>query len=138
MAKIFVSRLLLVGLIVVGALTILMSGVGLVMKNRLGGFWLGIIEQTGVPIDAAVRAQLQGTGGITALDIASMLFQLVLGALFLFSGIQMRKLVAWPLALTGAILAVVPCCSGCCCIGIPIGIWAIATLVRPEVKQSFN
>jgi hypothetical protein len=31
----------------------------------------------------------------------------------------------------------IPCVSGCCFLGIPIGIWAIITLGNPDVKVAF-
>ena len=32
----------------------------------------------------------------------------------------------------------VPCISPCCLVGLPIGIWALVVLNKPEVKGSFH
>jgi hypothetical protein len=32
----------------------------------------------------------------------------------------------------------VPCISPCCLVGLPIGIWALVVLNKPEVKSSFH
>ncbi len=41
------------------------------------------------------------------------------------------------LAFTGAIFAMLPC-SLCCLGGLPVGIWALVVLNRPEVTKAFN
>ncbi len=40
--------------------------------------------------------------------------------------------------LTGSILAVIPCFSPCCLLGIPIGIWALVVLNQADVRQAFQ
>ena len=40
--------------------------------------------------------------------------------------------------MTASILAVVPCVSPCCLVGLPIGIWALVVLSKPEVKSQFT
>ena len=44
----------------------------------------------------------------------------------------------YPLALTGVIINLIPCCSSVVILGIPFAIWAMVLLVRPEVKASFS
>jgi len=39
--------------------------------------------------------------------------------------------------VVASILAMVPCISPCCLLGIPIGIWALVVLMKPEVQQAF-
>ena len=51
---------------------------------------------------------------------------------------QMKALENYPLALTASILAIIPCLSPCCLVGLPIGIWAIVVLSKPEVKAAFH
>ena len=36
------------------------------------------------------------------------------------------------------IIAMVPCISPCCLVGLPIGIWALVVLMKPEVKAAFR
>ncbi len=73
----------------------------------------------------------------------SNVFQGIIGLAFsgfvIFGGLQMRGLKNWGVALAAAILAMLPCGSNCCCcVGIPIGIWALITLTKPEVKSAFS
>ncbi|MBF5043829.1 hypothetical protein FGE12_15625 [Aggregicoccus sp. 17bor-14] len=65
---------------------------------------------------------------------------IVLSGLMLLGGLKMKGLQSYALALTGAIVAVIPCMgvNGCCCIGMPVGIWALVVLMRPEVKGAFR
>lgn len=50
----------------------------------------------------------------------------------------MKQLQKWTLAVTASILAMIPCLGPCCLIGIPIGIWALVVLFKPEVKSAFT
>ena len=50
----------------------------------------------------------------------------------------MKSLTSYGGAMTGAILAVIPCFSPCCIVGIPIGIWALVVLNDPVVKKGFS
>ncbi len=34
--------------------------------------------------------------------------------------------------------AMIPCVSPCCLLGLPLGIWALIVLVKPEVKAAFQ
>jgi hypothetical protein len=77
--------------------------------------------------------QLYGPVGI-----ASCAFQLILSVLLLMGAVKMLALRNYGLALTAAILAVVPCLTPCCFIGIPFGIWALVILNKAEVKSEFS
>jgi hypothetical protein len=50
----------------------------------------------------------------------------------------MRKLDSYGLAMTASIVALIPCISPCCVVGLPIGIWALVILSKPEVKSAFH
>lgn len=58
----------------------------------------------------------------------------------LLGGIRMLSLKNYGLAVFAAILAALPVvsCSGCCGLGVIIGIWAIVVLINPEVRGSFT
>ena len=62
---------------------------------------------------------------------------LALSALVAYAGWQMRQLRNWGLSMAGAIVAMIPC-SGCCLLGLPIGIWAIVVLIDNDVKRAFR
>ncbi len=53
------------------------------------------------------------------------------------AGFKMRSLTGYPLALVGAVLAIIPL-NGCCCFTTPFGIWALVVLLNPDVKDGFG
>jgi GYF domain 2 len=60
----------------------------------------------------------------------------------LYGALKMKKLENYGLSVAATILAMIPCfspcLSPCCLIGLPIGIWALVVLNKPEVKSSFS
>lgn len=65
---------------------------------------------------------------------------LIAAIITLVGAIQMLRLRSHALAVTGAILAVIPCvsCSACCGLGEGIGIWALVVLFSEPVKAAFE
>jgi hypothetical protein len=70
--------------------------------------------------------------------VASMTGGLIWGGLVISGAVCMLRLKLYALAMTGSIVAMVPCFSGCCLLGLPLGIWALLVLNRPEVKNAFT
>ena len=62
----------------------------------------------------------------------------IIGAVVFLGASKMKNLQSYGFALAAAILAMIPCISPCCLLGLPIGIWAIVVLVKPEVKAAFT
>jgi hypothetical protein len=50
----------------------------------------------------------------------------------------MKQLHGYGWAVTGAVLAAVPCTNSCCCAGTPIGLWALVTLFGSDVRLAFT
>jgi hypothetical protein len=71
-----------------------------------------------------------GGGGVSVL----------VSVLLLLAGIRMRALQSYGLALTGSILAAIPCisCSSCFGLGEVAGIWALVVLIDPSVRMAFH
>ena len=65
------------------------------------------------------------------------LFVIGILGLMTFGAWQMRNLKSYGLAMTACVLGMLPC-SGCCCVTLPIGIWAMTILMKPEVKSAFS
>ena len=61
---------------------------------------------------------------------------MVLSGIMLVGGVMMKRLAAYSLALTGAILAILVTPGNL--IGLPIGIWALVVLSRREVREAFG
>jgi hypothetical protein len=72
------------------------------------------------------------------LGIGSAIFTLLMGIVILFGALKMRKLENYVFAFTAAILAILPCVSACCILGLPFGIWALVVMNKPEVKSQFK
>ena len=66
------------------------------------------------------------------------MFGLLLAILVIVGGMKMKNLDNYGLAMTAAILGMIPCISPCCLLGLPFGIWALVVLGRPEVKAAFR
>ena len=73
-----------------------------------------------------------------AIGVAASIIGILVSGLILFGGLKMKKLESYGLAMTASIIAMIPCISPCCFIGLPIGIWAVVVLSKPEVKSAFH
>ena len=62
---------------------------------------------------------------------------LLWGGFVAFGGFQMKSFGSRSLAIAGAVVAMVPL-NVCCLFGLPVGIWAITILNKPEVQESFS
>jgi hypothetical protein len=63
---------------------------------------------------------------------------LLLAIVALAGSICLLRRRVYGLAMTGAVLTMVNP-SGCCCVlGLGVGIWAVAVLVKPEVQAAFR
>lgn len=63
---------------------------------------------------------------------------IVMAAVIFMGASKMRKLESYGLAMAVSIIAMIPCISPCCLIGLPIGIWALVVLLDPNVKAAFR
>lgn len=71
--------------------------------------------------------------------LAANIFSVLVGAFIILGSIKMMKLQSRGLAVATAVVSMIPCLTGCCCIlGLPFGIWAMVVLNKPEVKSSFR
>jgi hypothetical protein len=82
------------------------------------------------------QAKIQNLGSTFGCGCVSLLA----AALTIFGGIQMYKVRSYALAISGAIAAAIPCvtCSGTCCFGEAVGIWAVVVLMNEEVRRAFQ
>jgi hypothetical protein len=56
----------------------------------------------------------------------------------LYGSLSMMQRRNYGVAVTAAVLSVLPCFSPCFIVGIPFGLWALLLLFRPEVKYGFR
>lgn len=65
-------------------------------------------------------------------------FAIIYQGVIVWGGMQMMKLESYGLSMAAAIMAMIPCLSPCCVLGIPFGIWALVVLMDENVKVSFR
>lgn len=120
-----------VGLIVVGALVAAANLLGLL--SNLLGLAMPLPQSTGDPQMDRFVQMMSGTVGTI-----SSLIGIVLGGVTVFAGLQMRQLKKYSFVMAMLIINMIPCCNSCCClIGLPVGIWGLTVLMKPEVKSAF-
>jgi hypothetical protein len=72
------------------------------------------------------------------LGIATNFFALAMSVLVLVGASKMQSLRSYEFAFAASIVAMVPCLTPCCILGLPFGIWALVVLCKPEVKSQFS
>lgn len=117
-----------IGLIVTAALGVLLALFSL-LSNLVGFGMSGLSEFQ--EYDRYVGIMSGGVGILLAL------FGLAVSGFVIWAALEMRKLQNRTLAVVASVLAMVPCISPCCLLGIPIGIWSLVVLMKPEVQQAF-
>ena len=111
---------------------------GLLMLIVNGLRMSGVIDnyQTHDVSDAQEIGQHIGEIVAVVISVAA----LPVGGLSAFAGYRIRRAEAYPVALAAAILNMVPCYQTTCCglVGLPLGIWALVTLMNVDVKATFR
>ena len=75
----------------------------------------------------------QVVGGLAGGSIGIIMDILVITGAYNLMGLKKRSM-----ALTGAIIACIPCCGPCFVLGIPFGIWALVLINSQEIKPHFE
>ena len=73
-----------------------------------------------------------------AAGMGSAFVGILVAGFIIYAALKMKELNQWGLAMAASILAMIPCISPCCIIGLPIGIWCLVVLTKPEVKAAFH
>ena len=118
-----------IALMITAILGMVIQALGIVL-NVVG---MGATAMEGGGGDESVVIFAQGGVGI-ALGIVS----LIVGVIVFLGASKMRKLESYGFAMTASIIAMVPCVSPCCILGLPFGIWALVVLMNEEVKAAFR
>jgi hypothetical protein len=119
-----------IGLIAVGIVGILFQLLSILM-NVLGA-GIGALGAAGGD-SGALGSLFSGVIGLVF-----NAFCLLLGGVVIFGATKMKSLQGYGLAMASAVIALVPCTSPCCVLGLPVGIWALIVLLNQEVKASFR
>ncbi len=118
-------------LIIVGGLSFALHVISLL--GHVLGWAFARPQSTGNPELDKITTFLTGGIGV-AIDV----LWLGLSVLIAFGGLRMLKLENYGWCIAASIIALVPCLSPCCCLGLPAGIWALVVLSKPEVKAAFE
>jgi hypothetical protein len=123
-----------IGLIVAVSIGIALALVGIILQ-MLGMGMAGMSGFENTQNAEAVKMMQMMSGG---LGIVIRCVGILVGFFIIYGCVKMKKLENHGLSLAVSIVAMLPCLSPCCCIGLPIGIWALVVLNKPEVKQYFS
>lgn len=117
--------------------TLILSGLN-ILASLAGIVWLAL--QHKLPALAGMPEQnLELQRNIAMfISIPANIVGLCLAAICVLGGVQMLKLRSYGLAMTTAILMLIPCGTCCCLLNIGVGIWLLVVLTKPEVKASFQ
>lgn len=122
-----------IGLMVVAGIGILLQ-VGSLLMNLLGA-GMGAAAAGNNGQGGPDQMQMLLSGGIA---VVFSIIGIVIGGVILFGALKMKNLESYGLAMTAAVMAMVPCISPCCLLGLPVGIWALVTLNDAGVKAAFR
>lgn len=132
-----------IGLIIAGAINVLATLLGVVnnLRAMMGGVAADLQPQQADALQdagfdpAQLMQMMQGFG---AVGLVLNVIQLLAAGVIIMGALKMKNLESFGLAMTAAILAMIPCISSCCLVGLPIGIWAIVVLNSADVKAAFR
>ncbi len=121
---------------------LLMVVAGLGIAGALLGLVQALLGMGGIPPEMLndpnlqqFRPWLERTQSFGAVG---NLLTLALSGVTFFGALKMKNLENFGLAMAASIIALIPCFGPCCCIGIPVGIWSLVVLNKPEVKSAFR
>ena len=86
--------------------------------------------------DPQMQKLLRSLGG--GFGIVQDVIGAAIGIVVLIGAGKMQKLENHSFSMTAAVMAMIPCLSPCCFLGLPFGIWALVVLNKPEVKSNFH
>jgi len=118
-----------VGLLVTGVIGGILSLLGLIL-NAIGTSVIPFVKDS---LDERYMDLWEGAAGI-----ASSFIGIVIAVFIIYAALKMKELSQYGLCMAASILAIIPCISPCCIIGLPIGIWCLVVLTRPDVKAAFH
>ncbi len=123
-------------LMVVGIICVL-TAIWSVVSNMLGlGAGAFAPNRGGGGMPPQMEQWMRMTSGGVGIFIG--ILGLAVSAFIIFASTKMKKLESYGMVMTATIISMVPCISPCCCVGLPIGIWVLIVLCKPEVKSAFH
>lgn len=118
---------------VFGGLSVLYGIYGLVSGGASSEQMSQMLSDPNLPPAAKDFIRAMAGPGAKVLGLLGM----TMSGLLIFGGMQMRNLKSYGVAIAACVVGMLPC-TGCCCITLPLGIWTLTILMRPEIKSSFT
>jgi hypothetical protein len=118
-----------IGLLITAIFGGLFAFLGLL--GNLLGFSLGTMMAESA--EEEIAQWVSGGFGITSSAVG-----LLVAGFILYASLEMKKLSQWGLAVGASVVAMIPCVSPCCLIGLPVGIWSLVVLTKPHIKAAFH
>ena len=73
-----------------------------------------------------------------SIGVITSIVGIIAAIVILIGAMKMKNLESHGWAVAVSVIALLPCVSPCCLVGLPIGIWALVVLNKPEVKAAFH
>lgn len=126
-----------------------------VAREKVSGPAIGLMVAAGFNITASLLGALVNVMGMAqpgfqrgnpqmpvmvqgGIGLVFNVIALIAAVVIILGALKMKRLESYGMAMTAAIVAMIPCISSCCLVGLPLGIWALVVLNDAEVKNSFH
>ena len=105
--------------------------------------FVGISTVVVLAMDPAAMQGMNGPQGAEQVGqvvggLAGGSIGIVMDILVILGAYNLMNLKKYSMAMTGAVIACIPCCGPCFVLGIPFGIWALVLLNNTEIKAHFD
>jgi len=119
-----------IGLLATAIVGMLLQVISIILNiiNLVGGAAVTLNEDAN-----GIAMLMQGGVGLMFNFLA-----VIMGGIIIFGAMKMKNLSGHGAAMAAAVIAMVPCLSPCCPLGLIFGIWAIVAMSDPEVKAAFE
>jgi len=107
---------------------VMLVDLGFRIVNLAAGDVPVMVDGPGAAEGAKIGAALGGVFNVVAM---------ICHGVMAYGAFNMMNLRNYSLSMAASIIAVVPCISPACILGIPFGIWGIVALVNADVKAAF-
>lgn len=120
-----------------------LPAIGLIVTGILNVLW-GILEIGSNAFMYSSKSGIYATNQSTefnfgiVIGLAIVIISMLVAPFLIWGGLQMYRGKNYKFSKISAILALIPVASCCFVIGIPLGIWALVILSKPEVKAAFE
>lgn len=116
--------------------------IGLIVTAAIGMLWQ-VLSLGLNALGTGIGASQGGNQGMSSMmsggvGIVFNIVAILMGIIVLLGALKMMKLQSYGFAMAASIIAMVPCVSPCCILGLPFGIWALVVLMDAQVKAAFT